>query len=91
MYFQKRPCSRCPRVDEVPITLEELQDGGPPKTPPEVVIRFGAHEKTLENLCGECKVIVATHLTIVLKRLEKNSSRRKVKSKGGDMIEVDTD
>jgi len=80
MFFQKRPCSRCPRIDEIQVTAEEMQHPKEEPTAVYIVVR-GEEEHNMQHLCDECRVIVDTHLEIITKRLEKTSSRRKVSGK----------
>lgn len=76
----KRSCSRCPRVEEFSISLEEaavLFNG--PAAAPDVSVHMPGSltpSMTLDTLCGPCKQAVGNYLSSIFTRLEKPSPQR---------------
>lgn len=77
---QKKQCSRCPRVELIDISIEEVLEmakRAKSTEPPFLVIRIEGQEAVkFAALCTPCQGIVARHLEQVAKRPEKQSSLR---------------
>lgn len=80
-------CSRCPREETKPITLEEAnrQAKSPTKAPPAVVVQADGKELgRFDLLCDVCAKIVSKYLDAALKKPKHQSSLR-------ERIEIEAD
>lgn len=78
----KRECQRCPAVDEVPITAEDLKAGkvgmpAPANKPPRYEMKIdGKTAFTYSHLCPACENMISRAIDDMGKKREKKTSRR---------------
>lgn len=78
----KRECQRCPAVDEVPITAEDIKSGklgtpAPPNKPPKYEMRInGKVAFSYDHLCPGCENLISRSIDDMGKKREKKTSRR---------------
>lgn len=77
----KKQCERCPAVEEVPVSAEDIKSGkyqpeksdGPPKYEIKVA---GKVVCSYKRLCAACEAAVAKQVTDIAKKREKKTSTR---------------
>lgn len=77
----KKQCERCPAVDEVPVSAEDIKSGkyvpekndGPPKFEIKVAGKVVASYK---RLCAACDAAITKQVTDISKKREKKTSTR---------------
>lgn len=82
-----KQCSRCPRQEQTPITIEEAVKAAQTskKAPKALTVNVdGTELVSFEALCSTCKTIVTKYLDNIAKVQKHSSSLR-----GGAEIEVD--
>lgn len=79
----KRDCQRCPAVDEVPVTAEDIKTGkvgaakDPAKTVPKYEVKIaGKVTISYEHLCPACDNMVSRMIDDMGKKRDKKTSRR---------------
>ncbi len=78
----KRECQRCPAVDEVPITAEEIKSGKvgvptPKDKPPKYQMMInGKPAFSYDHLCPACDNLITRAIDDMGKKREKKTSRR---------------
>jgi hypothetical protein len=85
MLYEKKQCARCPRADEVSLTMEQViaRAHAPSQaTVPAVSISLdGQNVVSFQHLCAECTELVSKHITAIARQPEKASSTREKKEK----------
>lgn len=77
----KKQCERCPAVEEVPVTADDIKSGKyqPDKSdgPPKIEIKIdGKMVKTYRRLCAACQAAVDKAVADIVKKREKKTSLR---------------
>lgn len=75
----KRQCGRCPAVEEVPVSYEDIKSGKDPSKDRSRVLKISVGGKTIVDhdfLCDNCLEIVDNYVQNIGRRLEKRSSTR---------------
>lgn len=78
----KRECQRCPAVDEIPITAEDIKKGSagappPANKPPKYEMKIdGKVAFSYSHLCPACDHVITKAIDDMGKKREKKTSRR---------------
>jgi hypothetical protein len=82
--YSKKKCSRCPRADEIEMTLEQALEASKntrPKPPQLKIIMEGQSVVEFEHLCAPCTEIVSSFIGNAARQPMKVSSTRERKIK----------
>jgi len=76
----KRSCERCPAVQEVPVSVEDIASGkiklGGKELPKYSVLIDGKPVVSYRHLCSACETAVKNAIETISKTLEKKASAR---------------
>lgn len=76
----KRQCERCPAVEEVAVTVEEIKAGKLPvdkADAPKIEVRVGGKVvASYKRLCAACEASVTKAIEDISKKREKKTSKR---------------
>lgn len=77
----KKQCERCPAVEEIPVSVEDIKSGkhtlDKPDGPPRIEIKVGGKVVTTYRiLCDACDAAVSKAVSDIAKKREKKSSQR---------------
>lgn len=94
----KKPCSRCARVEEAVVSLEEAAKAiNTPDSTPAVQAAFTPNvllavpqRYELQQLCATCSGIVQRYLELAFRRIDKVSAMR-AGAKADEILEVDSE
>jgi hypothetical protein len=85
MLYEKKQCARCPRADEVALTMEQViarASSAPQAAVSALTVTLdGQQVVSYPHLCAECTELVSKHITSIAYRPEKSSSTRERKEK----------
>ena len=92
----KKPCSRCARIEEAVVSLEEAAKAiNTPDPKPVVLASFTSNALLaiperfeMQQLCGTCSGIVRRYLELAFRRIDKVSAAR-TGAKPDEVLEVE--
>lgn len=90
----KRQCGRCPAVEEVPVSVEDIKKGVDPGKDKSraLQIRVGGKEVVSHDfLCDACTEICSRYVDNIAKQLEKKSATRSKTEDGEPELEVEVE
>lgn len=78
----KKPCERCPQVDEVPITADDIKAGKMKPEPTDAPAKYevkvgGKTHVTYRKLCFACEAAVTKAIDEIATKRQKKSRHRR--------------